>query len=111
MSIVLGSLYAANTWDFPTYVFLAVIGLAIPLLAFQRQGEKPYGWQWIRPWIIQSILVVAFSFIAFALFHLTFKSLVGGQAAPVPENLRGIPVVGWLLERLSGLLLVNTADK
>jgi YYY domain-containing protein len=111
MAVALGALYAANTWDYPTYVLLSAIGLAVPLLAHQRQSDRPYGWQWLKVWLIQSALLIGLSLIAFALFHLTFKSLVGGQAAPVPDNLREIPVVGWVLERLSGLLLVNTADK
>ena len=111
MGIALGSLYTANTWDYPTYVLISLIGLGVPLLARQRASESPFGWRWMRPWVVQSVLLVALSLVTFALFHLTFKSLVGGQAAPVPENLRDIPVVGWLLERLSGFILVNTSDK
>ena len=111
VGIVLGSLYTANTWDYPAYMLIVLMGIAVPLLANQRESETRSGWRWVQPWIVQSGLLVALSFISFTLFHLTFKSLVGGQAVPVPENLRNIPLLGGLLERLSGLILVNTADK
>jgi YYY domain-containing protein len=111
IGLVIGSLYAANTWDYPTYMLLALIALGLPLLAHQREGEHPSGWRCTRPFIVQSALLVAIGLITFALFHLTFKSLVGGQPAPVPDDVRNIPLFGWIAERLSAFLLVNTADK
>jgi YYY domain-containing protein len=111
IALVIGSLYAANTWDYPTYLLISLMGIGLPLLAHQRASEHSTGWRWVRPFVVQSGLLIALGLIAFALFHLTFKSLVGGQPAPVPDEVRNIPLVGWIAERLSAFLLVNTADK
>ncbi|HET6312254.1 MAG TPA: DUF2298 domain-containing protein, partial [Chloroflexia bacterium] len=109
--LIVGSLYTTNTWDFPTYLVIVLAGLGLPYLAAQRQTEQSRGWAWLRPWIVQSALIVLLAIITFLPFHLTFKSLVGGQPVQLPENLANIPVVSWILEKLATLLLVNTADK
>ncbi len=111
VGIIIGSLYTTNTWDYPTYLLMALAGLALAYLTFQRQSERACGWRWLQPWIVQSALIVVLSLVSFILFHLTFKSLVGGQPAQVPENLANIPIVGWVLQKLGSYLLVNTWDK
>jgi YYY domain-containing protein len=105
VGIIVGSLYTTNTWDYPTYLLVVLAGLGLPYLAFRG------GWRRFIPWVVQSVLVVVLSLVSFLLFHLTFKSLLSGQAAPLPDNLANMPVVGWLLQKLSGLLIINTADK
>lgn len=109
--LIVGSLYTTNTWDFPTYLVIVLAGLGLPYLAAQRQTERPRGWSWLRPWVVQSALLVLLAIVTFLPFHLTFKSLVGGQPVQLPENLANIPLVGWVLEKLATLLLWNTADK
>lgn len=111
VGIIVGSLYTANTWDYPTYLLVVVAALILPYLAAQRRSDNPRGWRWALPWLVQAILVVALSLVVFIPFHLTFKSLVGGQPATVPENLASIPVLGWVLQKLATLVLINTADK
>ncbi|MFL5731561.1 MAG: DUF2298 domain-containing protein, partial [Chloroflexia bacterium] len=109
--IVAGTLYTANTWDFPTYLFLMLAGLALAYFAFQRQSAQPRRWQWLKPWIVQSALLVLFSVLAYATFHLTFKSPVGAQNVSLPAGLAGLPVIGWVLTKLSALVAINPADK
>ncbi len=111
VGIILGSLYTTNTWDYPTYVLLALASLVLPYLALQRRSERSRGWQWLRPWVVQVVLIVVLSIVAFLPFHLTFKSFAGGQPAQIPDNLANIPIVGWLLQKLGSFILVNTADK
>ncbi len=109
--VAAGALYAGNTWDYPTYLGILVLAGGLPYLVAQRHSEQPAGWDWIRPWLVQGVLLVVLSVLTFLPFHLTFVSLVGGESAAVPANLAGIPVLGGLLQKLGGLLLVNSADK
>lgn len=82
--IVLGSLYAINSWDLPTYLLLYGAALLLRLL----QSDEP------RPWWRagrQLLLVVAAAYLLFLPFHLTFRSLVGGA-----EPLLDLPLLGRL---------------
>jgi YYY domain-containing protein len=109
VGLVTGSLYAINTWDFPTYLLVVLACLAVPYLAAgRRQG---LGWRWLQPFVVQVVLIGVFAVVTFLPFYLTFKSLVGGQPVQIPDNLANIPVVGWILEKLGALLLINDADK
>ncbi len=110
-AIAVGALYTTNTWDYPTYALLVSAGIGLPYLAAQRRSANRDGWGWLWPWLGRSVLLAALSLLAFAPFHLTFKSLVGASAGTVPATWANVPVLGWVLQKLSGLLLVNTADK
>jgi|GEM_PF-369304 len=110
-SLVVGSLYTTNTWDYPTYLALMLACVALPLIAAARRSEERAGWRWLIPWITQSAIMIVLSLLTFLPFHLTFKSLVGGKTVQLPENVANIPVLGWVLEKLGAFLLVNTADK
>lgn len=108
-ALIIGTLYAANTWDFPTYLGLALLASALPLLTYARRRGEGYGW--LKPWFCHSALVSVLALLTYLPFHLTFKSLVGGQPAQLPESIARIPVVGGVLERVGGLILPNTAEK
>ncbi len=107
-ALIAGSLYPANTWDYPTYLLVILIGMGLPYLT---AGRRRGGLRRLRPYLVQAALLVILSLALFLPFHLTFKSFAGGQATSLPDNIAGIPVVGTLLEKLSGLFLLNTADK
>lgn len=109
-ALIAGSLYTINTWDYPTYLLVMLAGLALPYIAAgHRAGDG--GWRWLRPYVVYSALLVAISLLAYIPFHLTFRSFAGGSPTALPSNVSGIPVLGGILERLSGLFLINTADK
>jgi YYY domain-containing protein len=90
-ALVLGGLYMANSWDFPTYLLL-------------------YGGAWVWRWrqgvaarwnrkdswaIVRDLgLVVLLSIVLYLPFYLTFHSLVGSK--PIPTEVQGIPVLGTL---------------
>ncbi|HYP20875.1 MAG TPA: DUF2298 domain-containing protein, partial [Chloroflexia bacterium] len=109
-SIIVGALYAINTWDYPTYLLVMLGGLALPYIAAGHR-EEGGGRRWARPFVVQAFLLIALSLLAYLPFHLTFKSFAGGGPVALPENIANIPVLGGLLRSLSGLFLVNTADK
>ncbi|HUP28192.1 MAG TPA: DUF2298 domain-containing protein [Chloroflexia bacterium] len=108
--LVAGSLYTTNTWDYPTYILIMLAGLVLPYLARRRFGGGSR-LRWLVPLGVQAAMLVVWSFLSFAFFHLTFKSLVGGQAADVPQNLANVPVLGWVLQKLGSLVVLNTWDK
>jgi YYY domain-containing protein len=82
--IVLGSLYAINSWDLPTYLLLYAAALAV--LVFRAAPPRPW-WELGR----LLLLVAAAAYLLFLPFHLTFHSLVGG-AAPWID----LPLIGRL---------------
>ncbi|MGA7731185.1 MAG: DUF2298 domain-containing protein, partial [Chloroflexia bacterium] len=107
--LIAGALYTTNTWDFPTYTLVMLLCLLFPYLAVGRKLNL--GARWLRPYLVQAVLLGIFTVVTFIPFHLTFKSLVGGDAVAIPENIANIPIVGWIVGKLAELVLVNTADK
>jgi YYY domain-containing protein len=107
--LIAGALYTTNTWDFPTYTLVMLLCLLFPYLAVGRR--LGLGARWLRPYLVQAVLMGIFTIVTFLPFHLTFKSLVGGDAVAIPENIANIPIVGWIVGKLAELVLVNTADK
>lgn len=107
--LIAGSLYTTNTWDFPTYLGVILLCLIFPYLALGRRLNL--GWRWLRPVLVQVAILGIFTFLTFLPFHLTFKSLVGGSAASIPDNIANIPVIGWIVGKLAELVLINNSDK
>ncbi len=96
--LLIGSLYALNSWDLPTYLLLyaAAVGLAI------FRTSEPHPWRTLAYLLL---IVVAAAYLLFVPFHLTFHSLVG-SAAPLID----LPLIGPLtsliapyVDRHSGL--------
>ena len=82
--IVIGSLYAINSWDLPTYLLLFGAALTLRVLA----SDAP------RPWRAAGrmlLLLIGAAYLLFLPFHLTFRSLVGGA-----EPLLDLPLLGRL---------------
>jgi YYY domain-containing protein len=74
-SILLGSLLALNTWDFPIYAFLLGVGM------FLGAGLR-LGWSSSMKWMPRLttvwLIVVGLSFVLYLPFFLTFQSQAGG---------------------------------
>ncbi|WP_322486890.1 DUF2298 domain-containing protein [Chloroflexus sp.] len=95
--VILGSLYAINSWDLPTYLLLYWGGLA---LACRRDGAV-LPW---RAWLREAVIVAVLAFALFLPFHLTFRSPVGG-ATPwidLPILSRLTSIIGIYLGERSG---------
>ncbi len=82
--VILGSLYAINSWDLPTYLLL----YAGALLLLQRRLANDGPMDWLA-YARRLGLVILTSFLLFLPFTLTFRSLVG-SAAP----LINLPILG-----------------
>ncbi|MCL5960536.1 MAG: DUF2298 domain-containing protein [Chloroflexi bacterium] len=89
-AISLGSLYLTNTWDFPTYFIILTAALFLRL--WHAEGRR-----WTRDLTIRlaevALPVLALSVVLYAPFHLTFTSLIGSAAPPLPENIASLPLV------------------
>ncbi len=91
-ALVLGGLYMANSWDFPTYFLL--YGAA-------------WVWRWRRDagerWTRQDTLAIArdlgllvlLCIVLYLPFYLTFRSLVGSN--PIPLEILDTPVLGRIV--------------
>jgi YYY domain-containing protein len=126
-AIVIGMMYGLNTWDYPTFLLIVLACLAWPALAARfdpvppNEAELEARGTWARLtawtgsrigwWIVQAVLLVVLSLLAYLPFQLTFKSLVGGGGAVIPDNIRSIPVFGGLAERIGAFLGINVYDK
>ncbi len=91
-ALVIGALYALNSWDLPTYAALYVAALALPLL---RRGSALS-----RRLLVAVGIFGALCLLLFAPFYANFTSLVGGQAFELPAPLRAAPG----LARLAAIL-------
>ena len=98
-AIVIGSLYAINSWDLPTYAALYLAALLVPAWIGRR---RLIGHDWAA-----AGLFVALCLALFAPFYAGFTSLVGGEPFELPEPWRSIP----LLPRLSAVLGLVIWDK
>jgi YYY domain-containing protein len=99
-ALVLGSLYAINSWDTPTYMLLYVGAL---ILGYRRQlpGEKTS--RVLGRALPAVSIVIAAAVLSIAPFLLTFQSFAGG--GPVPQPWASIPVIGQL-----GAILLPAPD-
>jgi YYY domain-containing protein len=100
--VAIGSLYAINSWDYPTYLLL-VLG-ALLLRHVRQRGVglmlDRAGW---RDYAAQALTLTAGSLVLFLPFFLTFKSLVGGK-----EPLVDLPILGAISRTISLVLWTKT---
>jgi YYY domain-containing protein len=87
----IGSLYALNSWDFPTYLLIAVLAAC---------------WGGGRSWR-PALVLIAFALVAWAPFFLSFAPPTGGSLEQLPDVIRNVPV----LPRLLGTLAFHTGDR
>ena len=90
-ALVIGALYALNSWDLPTYAAIYLGALLLP--AYLRDGVPR------RLWALAAGFV-ALCVALYLPYYLHFTSLVGGQPFELPEPIRSWPLVS----RLSTLL-------
>ncbi len=84
-ALVIGGLYALNSWDLPTYAVIYLAAGALPLLAGGRAPGR-------REWLAVAIFAVG-CFALYLPFHMQFTSLVGGQPFDLPEPLASFPLI------------------
>jgi YYY domain-containing protein len=91
-ALVIGGLYAINSWDLPTFAAIYVGAAALPTLLAGRAIQR-------REWVTAGLFAVG-CLLLYAPFHARFTSLVGGQPFDLPEPLASIP----LIPKISSLL-------
>ncbi|HEX5502814.1 MAG TPA: DUF2298 domain-containing protein, partial [Thermomicrobiales bacterium] len=90
-AFAIGSLYALNSWDLPTYAVIYLFALALPEFFRGRVGA--------RRWVAGGAFV-ALAVLLFVPYYLHFTSLVGGQPFDLPEPWRSLPLVSRLSRTL-----------
>ncbi|HEX5502942.1 MAG TPA: DUF2298 domain-containing protein, partial [Thermomicrobiales bacterium] len=90
-AFAIGSLYALNSWDLPTYAVIYLFALALPEFFRGRVGA--------RRWVAGG-LFVALAVLLFVPYYLHFTSLIGGQPFDLPEPWRSLPLVSRLSRTL-----------
>ncbi|HEU5330520.1 MAG TPA: DUF2298 domain-containing protein [Thermomicrobiales bacterium] len=95
-ALVIGSLYALNSWDLPTYAVIYLAALFLPAIAAARR----IAWgEWLAAGAFLAGCVALF-----APFYLRFTSLVGGQPFDLPAPWRDIPGIATISKML-GLVI------
>jgi YYY domain-containing protein len=99
-ALVIGGLYAINSWDLPTYAVIYLAAGALPLFVAGRTLGR-------REWGTAGLFAVGC--LAFYLpFYARFTSLVGGQPFDLPEPLASLPLIPKLSTVLGVVLWGKT---
>lgn len=95
-ALVVGGLYALNSWDLPTYAVVYLAAGALPIVIARRRV------QW-REWGAAAIFAVG-CYVLWLPFHLKFTSLIGGEPFDLPEPWGSLPLIPTISKTL-GLVI------
>ena len=87
---LVGSLYALNSWDLPTYGFVATVAVLVALRHWP-----------VRTRILGVILLGAAALVAWLPFYVSFSPPVGIGASDLPAWLDGVPFISTLLSTVA----------
>lgn len=94
-ALAVGSLYAMNSWDLPTYAAIYLAAMLIrPLLRSMPDH---------REWFAAG-LFLALAVALYVPYYAHFTSLVGGETFPLPEPWASLPLISRL-SRIVGLVI------
>lgn len=82
-ALLIGSLYAMNGWDYPTYLALVLVSLA---LQQWRAHQARLNWDLVLDLFTASAALAALSFFLFAPFYLNFVSPAQGLGLVQPAD-------------------------
>ncbi len=83
---LIGSLYAMNSWDFPTYLLIALLALGLGTVGASI-GER----------IAAGAIVIGTALIAWLPFYLHFEAPAASSGSPFSDWISGVPVLGGVL--------------
>lgn len=95
-ALVIGGLYAINSWDLPTYAAVYLAAGALPLILARRGATR-------REWAAAALFVVG-CFAFWLPFYARFTSLIGGEPFALPEPWASLPLISRLSKSL-GLVI------
>ena len=84
--VLVGSLYALNSWDYPTYLFLTALAIGVGFRDVSNRSR----------WLAIAILAVS-SLMAWLPFIGTFAPLTHGDTSSLPDLLNDLPGIPRLL--------------
>ena len=87
---LVGSLYALNSWDLPTYGLVAAVAVIVALRVYP-----------VRQRIVGVVLLGAAALVAWLPFYVSFSPPVGIGASELPGWLDGIPLLSTLLTTIA----------
>ena len=87
-----GSLYVLNSWDYPTFLLIGLIGVVAAVRAWERRDQ-----------ILAAGSYLLASILAWLPFYATFTAPVGQSNDRMPAFLRDIPLVSTVLNTLAGV--------
>ena len=102
-ALVVGALYAINSWDFPLYLLLTVVALLRPA------WEGPVGRLRWRVAGATTVALVGLSVLLFLPFYLSFTSFAGSASVRLPEPFDNLPLFPALI-RLVGVVHWDRTD-
>ena len=73
LALAVGALYPTNSWDYPTYLGIAVISLAVPVFLAGRTTRRD-----VLALGLKAATVVALSYLLYLPFHSGFQSFYSG---------------------------------
>lgn len=83
---LIGSLYAMNSWDFPTYLLIALIALGLGTIGAPLTER-----------IVAGLITIGTALLAWLPFYLGFEAPSVIADSPFSEGLSRIPIVGGVL--------------
>jgi YYY domain-containing protein len=95
-SLVIGGLYALNSWDLPTYAVVYLAAGALPIVIARRKVRR-------QEWAAAAIFAVG-CLVLWLPFHLKFTSLIGGEPFDLPEPWASVPLIPTISKTL-GLVI------
>ena len=95
-SLVVGGLYALNSWDLPTYAVLYLAAGVLPIAIARRRVAR-------REWTAAASFAVG-CYALWLPFHAKFTSLIGDEPFALPEPWASLPIIPTLSKTL-GLVI------
>lgn len=87
---VIGSLYAMNSWDFPTYLMIALLALALGTVGVAVKDRT----------IAATVLVLS-ALVPWLPFHVHFEAPARSTATGFSEWIANVPVLGGILASIA----------
>ncbi|HWV34817.1 MAG TPA: DUF2298 domain-containing protein [Thermomicrobiales bacterium] len=88
--LVIGGLYAMNSWDFPTYLLIALIAFGIGTIGIA-----------LRDRIAGGALMVVVALVAWLPFYARFEAPAKSTGTWLSEKASGVPVLGGVLASIA----------